>query len=321
MRFLDGLLLYQVGHGRHKHYTRNTTATVTDAGGGTTSGGDAGGGGTQTPPAAVTPPSGTTTVTPPADGSSTVTPADDIKDGDWRTLRTKYDTAKTRAAILDNLGLPDTELTGAVGVFKAIHTEVTTLAKELGYTDEADVKAAFEKDPAGILAVLRKEKAEKAAQTQVPQRTGETTVDYDKRIADEVAKQTKPYTEHINKQISDAVTAKIGTEFHTAFTTALPDAPQTLRDLVEDYVTEHLVGNTDALVAMKTKGDYAAVSDAVKMVAGRLKSVFADWVKSESKRSGNSRMTADPTTGLPVTKRPTLDDMINDPGLINEKYR
>lgn len=297
---------------------RNTAAVVADVGGanGTTSGTD----GTAASSTASGTTASTTGTAATSAASSTAATGDSIQEGDWRTLRTKYDAATKRTAVLDSLGIPEAELGTVAKTWTALQTEALSLAKELGYDDEADNLTAFQQDPVGIMTALRKEKQEAAARSTTTQRQGESQADFETRVRDEVAKQTKPFTEHLNKQHSDAVTAKIGTEFETAFTATLPHAPAEIKSIVQDYVAEAIAHNPAALKAMKVDGNYAQVADIVKLVAGRLTEGFKAWNAAEAKRTGQRTTTPglqSPGTG---TGRPTLDQMIENPGLINAKY-
>lgn len=294
--------------------TGSDSSTGSGTGAGTGSSGSQSGTGTGTGTGAGTgsQPLGTTTDTGTGD-------IDGVRDGDFRTLRTKYTEAKAKAAQLEALGLPPEQAKVAATRFLAMQTEVGTVGKALGY-DDAEIAAAFEADPIGLINLLRTEKAEADKGKQTVPKTAEEQAQW---IRDQVAEQTKPYTEHINKQISDAVTAKIGTEFDTHYKAALPDTPPEVRSLVEDYVIEFLKGDNSSLVAMKARGDYATVKKVVDVVATRLKTTFAAWQQAEMKRTGQ-RTTGDNgqqgQQGQQGTKRLTLDQMIDDPGLINSKY-
>lgn len=279
-----------------------------------------------TPPAASSPvaaPAGSAPA-PAAAASSPASPTgDDIPDGDWKQLRTRYTEAKSRAAVLDTLGLDDTStLPDIVKTYKAIHTEASGLARELGYED-ADFKSAFAADPAKVLHLLRDEKAKAAAAP--PLRQGETQIDDDKRISEEVKKQTEPFTRHINDQVSKQTFERVGTEIAASLKTSLPNAPAEVHDLVKDYVEEHLSHDTSALVAMKARGDFSAVDTAVKFVAGRLQQVFAKWVAAETARTGGRSSVPAAAPGTPGA-RPgkkmgyTIDELIEKPELLGTQY-
>ncbi len=281
---------------------------------------------TAAPPASTTPasvaPTGVTA--PPTPGQAPPAapqPTDDIRDGDWRTLRQKYNTAQERLRTYDSLGIPDTDLPNYVTGYKAIVSEVNTLASELGYTDPQDIADALRKDPVETLSLLRREKAEAQTRSQLPRQQGETEQDFAQRVRQEVERLTKPHTEFINKQMTDAVMAKVNTTMETAIKESLPDAPDSVRQLVDDYVTEMLTYDKDAITAMRRDGDFSKVGDAVKLVSGRLKQVLADWVKHDGQRTGGRVPYQGQQPGQGEGgKRPSLDQMIEDPTLINPKY-
>ena len=276
------------------------------------------------PPASAT---GIPSTTPPPAAASTPPPVDDIQQGNWQQLRAKYDAAQARAKALDAFGVPEDRIGTVATQYKAIMTTVNTLGKELGYED-ADLAEAFATDPVKTLSLLQQEKAEaeaEAARANATQRPGESNEDFMARVRDMVRKEMEPATKHINQQITDAVMAKVDTTFDAAFKAALPDAPAEVRSLIEDYVYESLQHSKDNVAAMRNNGDFSSVETQVQFVAGRLKDVFAKWVAHEQTRTQNGRpRVGDSSTGTTQQqngKRPSLDDMINDPGLINAKYR
>lgn len=285
---------------------------------------------TPTPAPSATPPTPAPAPGTPAPSPGSQPVTDDIasiQDGNWKELRSKAQQYRDKAAVLDTLGIDTAELPDVAKAFTAIRTEAQTLAKDVMGTDydEADFKAAFAKDPAGLIAILRAEKAKGPAAPPPAARPGESATDYAQRIKDEVALQTKPYTEHINRQISEQVVAKIGTETATALDAALPGAPPEVRDLVMDYVAEYLSSpeQSKLIVAMKARGDYSSVAETTKLVAGRLQTAFQKWVASETARTGGrstARHASPVAPSAPGGKRPSLDEIINDPGVLGPAY-
>lgn len=280
-------------------------------------------------PAPSTPASQTGTPAPTTPAASTTGTTDpEVQDGNWKQLRDAYGKYKSRAEVLDSLGIPDADLPGVAKNWTTISTKAATMAKALGYED-SDFKTAFEQDPLATLQLLQSETATAAESTRTPaatttetRRPGETQAEFDARIDALVEARTKPFTEHINKQISDQTVAKIGTELTAAMDADLPGAPVEIRDIVKDYVEEYLAGQPAILSKMKTSQDFAVVKETVNFVTGRLKSAFAAWVKAETTRtSGRPATAATPAAVRPATGRYTLDQMIEDPSLIGEAYK
>lgn len=301
------------------------------AGGGGSAAASTGAPSTGTPASSAT--TGTTsassTGTTPTTAAQTPTAATDgIEDGNWKAVRERLAEAQKRTAVIDQLeGYSEADLPVAWKQFSAMRTESSTLAKELGYYD-AELKEAFDQDPVATLALLRSEKAQAgrtSTQAQTRQ-TGETQAEFEARIQAAVDKTTKPYTEHINRQISDAVEKQVGVEFQKAYDAVLPNTPPEVREMVEDYLTDYLIANPNLIVAMKARNDYSSIDTTVRAVAGRLQSVFQKWVAHESSRTGSRTSTS--TRPAPVSTgkgsgpggKITLDDMINNPGLLGDQY-
>lgn len=302
---------------------RNTGAVVPD--GGSSSSATSAAATSAIPPVTTAPSS-----PPPSDSPTGSTPPasqpgnnGDIEDGNWRQLRTKYEETRARAAVLDKIAdrVPADKLESVATRWHGIQTEASTLAKELGYED-ADFAEAFEIDPIKVLSTLRAEKETAASRQTNPQKPNETSAQYEARMQQMIAQAVKPFSEHINKQISDQVMAKVDTEFTTHFDAALPNAPKGIRELVQDYVSEALAHDPNALVAMKANGDFSRVKEVVDFTAGRLKSVFTEWVAAERARAtGSTRSGSTQTTAATGSSRPTLDDIINDPGVLGPQYK
>lgn len=262
---------------------------------------------------------------PPVPGTSPTPATPGVpEDGNWKAMRDRLTAAEQKTALLGTLDdFNEADLPAAWKQYRTMTTEIATLGRELNYTPE-EIKAAMEADPVFALSVLRAEK-DKAAPPPPP-KPGESQVDYDKRIADEVAKQTKPYTEHINRQISDAVEAKIHTEFTRVYDSVLPNTPPEVRGLVNDYVEEYLASPAakNQIIAMKARGDYSAVETVVTTVAARLKDVFTKWTAHETSRTGRgtpSTPGAHSPTAPNANGRFTLDQIINDPGVLGPQYK
>lgn len=268
--------------------------------------------------------------TPTSSTGSTPAPAgqapdSDLADGNWRQARQRIEELRNNLDGYSKFGKPE-EIASRVQLFEKVHTEASTIAKALGYSD-TELKEAFDADPIQTLQILREEqaKAATAPNQQAPgQQPPQQTPD-EARIRAMINDATKPYTEHLNKQLSDAVVAKIGTELNTAINEALPGVPDEVSSMVRDYVEEALAHSPQVLAKMKREGEYSAVKDHVVTIAGRLKQSFAKWVAHETARTGG-RGTA-PASSAPATtgqnrgtQRLTLDQIINDPSVLGDQY-
>lgn len=281
-------------------------------------GAPAGGGGSSTPTG--TTQSGTTqSGTPAATGDGTQTAAakpDDIPNGDWRTLRTKYDERGTKLDAYQKLGDDPTKLEAGLKVYTTLRTNSWTAAKQLGY-QEADFDDAFAANPEKTIEILRQQAAEQQRNGTQPNPDGKKLED---TVRDLVAQQTKPFNEHINKQMTEAALTRYNNEFNTliAADPVLKDAPSEVHQLVRDYLEENLIHNPQRLEGMKLRGDYGFLKDDVTLVANRLQDVFTKW---QTKTQGRGPSTLPGVRPNGAAKKPTLDEMIADPSVLGDKYR
>lgn len=249
--------------------------------------------------------------TPP---TQTPTP-DDIVDGDWRTMRTRYTEQKNQIA----------QLTAQSASLSKVHSQAKEMAVSLGYTDQ-DFTDAFATDPIRTLELLGQETRERAAsQPRGQQPAPGSTIqpgDLAAQIAAEAQRQIAPINNIVNRQITEAAMTRYNQTLdqHISADPILKDAPPEITSIVKDYLGEYFSSQPAILLAMKEKGDFSAVPDALKFVSNRLHSGFKAWLaKSAPPQPGG----APPVNGLPAPggKKPTLDDFINSPELLGDRYK
>lgn len=291
-----------------------------NAGGG--SGAGSGSGTGTTPPAGTggaAPPTGSTGQTPPSGGQPGQGPgqqtpppdpnASDPAYGNWKALRDQLDQARQSATA------SQTQL----ATWTKLSTEATGLAKELGYTD-ADFKEAFEKDPVATLAVLRSEKQQQGS-GRTQQRDPNNGQFTREELRNMIKEETAPVSEHVNRQQTEAAMMKYEQIRDTEIKAdaILATAPKEVHELVNDYLGEYFATQPEILNAMKTKGDFSAVKEAVKYVSGRMNGAFQAWLRAMNATGGSqSRQAAVPGNQGPGQggKKFTLDDIINDPSIL-----
>lgn len=280
----------------------------------------AGGGGAGTTPAATvstpasTPGQGSTptatspTATTPDSGqqaSTTTTAADpNVNDpayGNWKALRDQR----------DQVQLQLNQAQAQVQQWQAISTEAQTLATRFGYSAE-DFQQAFAADPIKTLQILRQQSGN-GQQPTTQQSTDPNT------IQDLIRKEMEPVTSVVNQQITEAAMTKYTTAVADSIKVdpILKDAPAPVHELVKDYIDEYLASQPNIVNAMKFKGDYSSVKDAVTYISGRLHGAFSEWLKTRSA----SPATTTSTSPAPTGQRPTLDQIINDPSVLGDAYR
>ena len=195
-------------------------------------------------------------------------------------------------------------------------TDAQSLAKTLGYAD-ADFNEAFLANPIKTLEILSAEQAAKAAAGDHNQ---QPSGDLAKQIEDQVKAQLTPFQEQQNRQATEAAMVKYEQNLTTLISAdpVLKEAPQEVLDVVKDYLGEYFASQPQILLAMKTQGDFSAMQDAVKFTSGRLHSAFKAWLAKTSLQPGQSGTAP---VGSRPNGRPTLDEIINDPGVLGAAYK
>ncbi len=225
--------------------------------------------------------------------------------GNWKAMRDR------QQALQADLQTAQSQLQQ----WQGLTTEATTLATKLGY-DQADFEAAFKQDPIRTLQILREEANRQPGQ-QDPNRQDPNT------IQDLIRREMEPINSVVNQQITEAAMTK----YNTAVTDSLKadpilkDAPESVHSMVRDYLDEYLAAQPQIVQAMKFKGDYSAIKEATTFLAGRLHTAFTDWVNS---RNGGGQQQPSFSTNrspAPTGKRPTLDEIINDPSVLGAQYK
>lgn len=284
-----------------------------------------GGAGAGTPSTPVSAPASTPASTPGQGGTPAATPsaqgdqrgsgtppvvdpnASDPAYGNWKQMRENLDAARTRATALET----------QQASFTKVQTSAQTLATTLGYTAE-DFQSAFDADPIGTIAILKQEEAERGVR-QTPANGQQTT---EQQLAEMVRKATAPVTEQVNRQVTEAAMQKYETNLTETIglDPVLKNAPPEVHDIVRDYVGEYLSSQPAILLAMKQKGDYSAVKEAVTYVAGRLNTAFTKWL-AHSNGQGNATNGQPATPGVRQPGKFNLDDIINDPSVLGSQYK
>jgi hypothetical protein len=189
------------------------------------------------------------------------------------------------------------------------------MAKDLGYTD-ADFSEAFTADPVKTLQILAEEHA--ARQSAEPQGQQPQGTDLSKQIQDAIDAKLGPVQAFQNRQATDVAMQKYETTVSDLCKAdpILKDAPDEIVSIVKDYLGEYFSTQPAILQAMKQSHDFSAVPEALKFVVGRLHSGFKAWLA----KSGGAPPPAASAAARPNGKF-TLDQIIDDPGVLGDNYK
>ena len=236
---------------------------------------------------------------------------------DWATapahFRTAYEKLKSDHEALEGTYKPLKELGEPADLQRGyeaanrIYTELSTLGTAQGYPQE-QIDEAFDKDPVGTLAFLRAEAAKAGKGDGAPPKPEDIQRLIDQRVTD----ATKPLTEWHNEQLTTAANQRFESEYNKLFDADYKDAPPEFRQALYDVTSELIKYDQEALVALKTKGNTAAVAKYFAEGKKFMTQVYTAMNAMEQKRiagGGGPRGPVPP--GGPARKGPSLDDIIS----------
>jgi len=249
-------------------------------------------------------------------GAGTQDPnASDPAYGNWKLMRESLQNERTTRAGLET----------QLQTYNTVKTAQQTLATQLGFTKE-DFDAAWKADPIKTAMAIAEAQAE--AQRTGQSGRGDDKPDLDKMVRDAVSKATKPANDFVNTQMAEAAMTKYNTTVTEAITAdpIFKAAPPEVHQLAKDYLEEYFAGQPDILLAMKTKGDFSSVKEAVSYISGRLHTAFQSWLKHSNSTGGfggdrQGQGNGGQGMGNGQGKRPSLDDIINDPSVLGSQYK
>lgn len=234
------------------------------------------------------------------------TPAPNANDNNIRELRTNYERTKADLEKYTKLGKHE-EIAQHVQRWTTIEGEALSVGKQLGYT-EKEIRDALGVDPVKTIHLLRT----KARQG------GVRNMDVSKLVEEQVQKHLTPLQERMNAEATERAEQSFNGEFDRLLKDAFPSglAPE-VEDIFYNVTSEMMKYDEAALQRLKNEGKVADVAVYFQKSKDILVKAFQAWQKQEEAGlSGNSPTPSRP----PGQKRPTLDEMIENPGLINKRY-
>jgi len=237
-----------------------------------------------------------------------------------RQLREAYEGVKRDFEPWQKLGVKPEQVGQFQGVYQKLHQEVASIGRELGYPDE-EIAEAMAEDPVRTLDFLRNEA--QRMQQGGPQRQGDA--DLNDLVSQQVEQAIGPIQERENLRATNEANSLFERTVHSEVASIfkqegieVSQIPQDEMFMITSAASEILKYDDAALRDLKYQGKTAAVQKAVREAV-----TFLD--KYYLARSGRTSARVQPARpGQPVQQRqgkaPTLDEMIDNPALINPKY-
>jgi len=271
--------------------------------------------------------SGNTGGTPPAGGADSVgsgaapggaTGAGAAQVQAPAELRAAYDALKSKYEPYEKLGVQPDQIGQFKGVYEKTYSEIASIGRDLGYADD-EIIEAMAQDPVRCLDFLRNE-AQRMQQGGAD-RGGD--LDLETLVSQHVEQALGPIQQRENVRMTDAAnnlfeqtTRSEIAAIYKAEGIDVSQIPQDEMFMITSAASEILKYDPEALHALKFEGKTAPIQKAVREAATYLDKYFLA-------RSGRSRQQMQPARPgqspiQPGAKKFSLDDMIENPGVIDE---
>lgn len=247
-------------------------------------------------------------------------------DQNIRQLREAYDGLKAKHEPFEKLGLQADQIGQFHGVYQKVYGEVASLGRELGYPDD-EIAEALAEDPVRTLDFLRNEAARTQAGQQGQGGQGQDLADL---VAQQVDQAIGPIQQRENIRMTNEANALFERTVHQMAVDSfkaegidVANIPQDEMFMLTSACSEILKYDENALRALKYEGKTAAIQKAFQEARTYLDKYYLARAGRERTRiqppNNNASQGGQQQSGQ--QKKPTLDEMIDNPGVINAKYR
>ena len=240
-----------------------------------------------------------------------------------RQLREAYEGIKKEFEPWQKLNLKPEQVTQYSGIYQKVYGEVGALGRELGYSDE-EIAEALNENPVATLDFLRNQAAEAEQNRQQPDGR-----ELNELINQGIEKAIGPIQQRENLRMTNEANALFERTVHSAAVEAfkaegidVANIPQDELFMLTSATSEILKYDEGALRSLKYEGKTASIQKAFQEAKGYLDKYYLA-------RAGRDRARVQPPSNRNANgqfqsqqpgRKPTLDEMIENPGVINQKY-
>jgi hypothetical protein len=218
-----------------------------------------------------------------------------------------------------NVGITHDQLPGVHGVYQNLYSQASELAEALGYAEDELVEA-LQKDPVKTLDYLRNQMAKAEGG-----REGAGDTSLEEQVEAMIEQRMAPIQERENERLTDAANQRFEQIVHSSIVEAfkaegldVAQIPEKESFMLMNATSEILKYDEKALVELKKGGGQAAIQKAFHQA----KTYLDEYYMSRSGRE-RGRIQGPPKITPPGAppRRPTLDEMAEEPTLINPRYK
>ena len=244
-------------------------------------------------------------------------------------LRSAYEGVKKEFEPYQKLGLKPDQITGYQTVYQRTYDQVAAIGRQLGYPDEEIVEALRE-DPVATLDYLRNELQAKSQgrERQNPE------ADLQARIQSGINEAMTPLNQWHNDQLTQNANATFDRETFRLASEVFKQEGVDIANVAEEELeallfgaSEYLKYDDDGIRSLKYEGKTAAIAKAFNEAKVGLDKYFLARMKREGSGVG-PRTNGAPAGRAPngqfvpgqAGKKPTLDEIIDNPGVLGQRY-
>lgn len=238
-----------------------------------------------------------------------------------KQLRDTYENLKKEFEPWQKLNVKPDQVSQFQGVYQKVYNEAAAIGRELGYPDD-EIAEALAEDPIRTIEFLRNQAAEGQQQPQDGQNLQEL-------IERGIEQRLGPIQQRENVRMTNEANALFERTIHGMAVEAfkaegidVANIPQDEMFMLTSAASEILKYDDNALKALKYEGKTAAIQKAFSEAKNYLdKYYLARSGRDKARLAPPSRGANGQFQPQQAGKKPTLDEMIENPGVISDKYR
>lgn len=243
-------------------------------------------------------------------------------------LRTAYESVKKEFEPFQKLNLKPEQITQYSSIYEKTYSQIASIGRQLGYPDN-EIVEAMQEDPVATLDFLRNEFAQRQ---QGGGQHNDQNANLQQLVEQGIEAALAPINERENARMTNEANAvferttyQMASEMYKQEGVDISSVPEDEVSLLLSAASEILKYDEDALRALKYEGKTAPIQKAFV----EAKTMLDKYYLARSQRSSGGQRAGAPGRAPNGQfqpgqqnggKRPTLDEIIDNPGVINQKY-
>jgi hypothetical protein len=243
------------------------------------------------------------------------------QDQGLKQLREAYEGVKAKFEPYEQLNVKPEQIKQYSGVYQKVYNEASAVGRELGYPD-AEIAEALAEDPLRTIEFLRNQvqaAQDQRAQAGGPEQLEDLVRQYVEPVLGPIQQRENQRMTDSANQLFEQTTRQLAVESFKAEGIEVGNIPPDEMDFLMTATSEILKYDDQALHSLKYEGKTSSVQKAFQEARTALDKYYLA-------RSGREKAKLTPARpGAPAApqnggRKPTLDEMIENPALVNAKY-